>query len=410
MKKIKVAVIPQPMDVVLPPHQTSIGICAYETSRRLIGECEVIVYSGSVRPKETLLKDGVEFRWLSIKADKLLHKTLRRLPVFKNPKRGLFASSVFYLPYIIRVALDIRALCCDIVHIHNFAQFVPVVRALNPSARIVLHMHSTWLSDLDRKTAGRRLKCVDAVLGCSDFVTDGITRDFPRSRSLTLYNGVDTGRFSQTDKTDKAGGVKLLFAARVSPEKGVHILFEAFFKIAKKFPEAVLVIAGPEAVPPVEYLIGLSSDERVRRLASFYPGSYLEKLKSMIPPGLEGNIQFLGNVSHEELKKYYSEADIFINTSFWESFGMPIAEAMASGLPVIATRVGGIPEVVQDGKTGLLVEFGDDRELAEAILKLLNDKPMRLSMGKAGRDRAGSMFSWDVIAKNLLSVYKGIYE
>lgn len=89
---------------------------------------------------------------------------------------------------------------------------------------------------------------------------------------------------------------------------------------------------------------------------------------------------------------------------------MPIIEAMAMGVPVVATRCGGIPEIVVDGETGFLVERGDSTALAQAILRLLSDEDLRKSMGKAARKRAVELFAWEKIAANLLNYYKKICE
>jgi len=89
---------------------------------------------------------------------------------------------------------------------------------------------------------------------------------------------------------------------------------------------------------------------------------------------------------------------------------MPIVEAMATGVPIVATRGGGTPELVVDGETGLLVERGDASALAEAILRLLSDEKLRKSMGRAARKRAVELFSWDQIVKNLLYLYQEIGE
>jgi glycosyltransferase involved in cell wall biosynthesis len=108
-------------------------------------------------------------------------------------------------------------------------------------------------------------------------------------------------------------------------------------------------------------------------------------------------VTFCGLVPHKDVVNYYHNADIFINPSFYETLGMSTIEAMASGLPVITTPVGGVPEVVEHGKTGLLVKPGDTDELVKAIIRVLEDKDLRLLMGQAARKRAVELFSWERI-------------
>lgn len=147
----------------------------------------------------------------------------------------------------------------------------------------------------------------------------------------------------------------------------------------------------------------LASFHRKGSFRSYY--DYLEhKLVSL---NISNNITFHGPILHEQLVKFYQEADVFVQPSFSEALGMGIIEAMACQLPVVATKVGGIPEVVEDGKTGILVEPGESRALANAILELLSNEELRRKMGEIGRKRIES-FSWDNIMTNLVSLYGDI--
>jgi len=119
--------------------------------------------------------------------------------------------------------------------------------------------------------------------------------------------------------------------------------------------------------------------------------------------GIADNIIFLGSIRNSELPEYYSIADMAVYPSIGkETFGISIAEAMACGIPVISTRVGGIPEVVAEG-TGLLVPPKDKISLAQAMETLLCDGELRKQIGNAGRRRVLENFSWDIAAKRLES-------
>ncbi len=115
---------------------------------------------------------------------------------------------------------------------------------------------------------------------------------------------------------------------------------------------------------------------------------------------------FTGPVPYAGIVEQYRAADVYVQPSLSEAFPLPVLEAMAAGLPVVASRVGGIPEAVQDGQTGLLVPPGSAPALAEALLALLADQDRRRALGAAGRQRALEAYPWDVIAQELCEQYQ----
>jgi glycosyltransferase involved in cell wall biosynthesis len=117
------------------------------------------------------------------------------------------------------------------------------------------------------------------------------------------------------------------------------------------------------------------------------------------------HVELLGHVAWQQLGELYRRASIFIMPSYYETFGISIVEAMAFGLPVVATNVGGIPEVIEDGVTGLLVPPGDSQALAETTLRLLRDPGLRECMGRAGRERVMAEFTVERVMKQTLDVY-----
>jgi glycosyltransferase involved in cell wall biosynthesis len=124
--------------------------------------------------------------------------------------------------------------------------------------------------------------------------------------------------------------------------------------------------------------------------------------------GIADRVTFRGHIAYGDLPRYYPGADVLVIPSFSETFGMTLVEAMACEVPVVATRVGGIPEVVANGETGILVEPGDPSVLADAILRVLSDDSLKQSMGKEGRRRVLAHFSWEQVSKVLLSHYAEI--
>lgn len=125
---------------------------------------------------------------------------------------------------------------------------------------------------------------------------------------------------------------------------------------------------------------------------------------------LSDRVTFTGRLSTEDLVRTHNEASIFVSPSLYEGFGLPAAEAMACGTPVIATTAGAFPEIVVDGETGLLVPPGDARALADSIEALLRDQPRRVMMGAAGARRIAEQFSWRACAVKTAELYEQVIE
>jgi glycosyltransferase involved in cell wall biosynthesis len=416
---MKVAFVNYPTRVIVPPPQVgSVDICLHEIARRLVPTCEVVVYSpqGNLAAEEYC--DGVQYRRVSSPG---IVQMIRRLSGTRGAWRLAkkyedFRSALYHIDYAWAVAKDLRTQHCDLVHIVNLSQYAPIIRALNPRTKVVLNMHCEWLTRLDRSMIARRLTKVDRIIGCSEFVTGEIRRVFPKlsNRCATVYDGVDVGRFvPDRDRRMRNGHSKrILFVGRTSPEKGLHVLLQAFSEVVKRFPDAKLEIAGPAEQLPFDVLMTCGDSEILLPLKRFYDGrGYRWHLEQQVRDlNLTANVIFAGVVPGPELAQHYRQADVFVFPSLWnELFGMPIAEAMSTGVPVVCTRVAGVPEVVEPGETGLTVEPCNVAELAEAILRLLSDGDLRESMGKVGRQRVLKLFSWNKIAQDMLHQYEAIY-
>ncbi len=384
----------------------------------MAGSSEVVVVGRrSLGEANRLTWESVQYiRLLGIssRANHWLSEPVRRLYGLRNVRQPWVASSLYQLVYAVSAARTFRAEACDLVHIHNFSQFVPIVRRLNPQAKIVLHMNCDWLAELDREMIDRRLKYADAILGCSEHVTQKIRARFPNyaDRCMTVFNGVDPRRFRSNGSHPEAStrGSRIIFVGRISPEKGLHVLLEAFERVAVLRPNASLEIVGPAAVAPMEYIVNLSTDPIVRGLRRFYEANgYLDYLQRQVRGPLVGRVSFVGELPHSSVVERLRQADLCVVPSVWpEPFGIPAAEAMATGLPVVASRVGGLTEIVEDGVTGLLAEPDNPAVLAEAMLRLMDDRTLATAMGRAGRERAAQIFSWDSIAAILKTRYTAL--
>ena len=128
-------------------------------------------------------------------------------------------------------------------------------------------------------------------------------------------------------------------------------------------------------------------------------------------PMLSGKVSVLGMIPRQELLDRYYSSDIFAFAPIWdEGFGLPPVEAMAAGLPVVASRSGTVVETVTDGVTGFLVEKNNAEELAQALLVLLKDDAGREAMGRAGRRRALQHFTWERVAEGMFSRYQALQQ
>jgi glycosyltransferase involved in cell wall biosynthesis len=121
-------------------------------------------------------------------------------------------------------------------------------------------------------------------------------------------------------------------------------------------------------------------------------------------------VTFVNRVTHDETLRYYEDADIFVYPSIFESFAIPPVEAMAAGVPVVATRVGGMQETIVEEQTGLFVDREDPAALAAALMRLIEDPGLRRSLGEAGPVRVAKMFSWPRIVAELEAAFSALLE
>lgn len=203
-----------------------------------------------------------------------------------------------------------------------------------------------------------------------------------------VFNGTDLLRFSPDPSgvkpVDPRFGPRMVFACRqLFPRKGIRFLIEAVAELRPRFPDIHLVLAGD----------GFERPELAR---------LTERL------GIAGQVTFLGWVPNATLPPYYRAAAVSVIPSLEEGFGIPAAEAMGCEVPVVATDAGGLPEVVEDQGTGLVVPRGNAAALAAAIGSLLGDPERRVRMGRAGRERALRLFDWDRTAADFEEVYRKI--
>jgi glycosyltransferase involved in cell wall biosynthesis len=423
-RRRRIAMIFMPVNEIRPPVSlTTYGsagdLVMDEIARRLARSHDVIAYCARGEHQQKVEQcDGVEYRRVSTSIDRWFFSRYQKIirlidRVYRrNALQPIFNSPLWYRQFIAEVTADPALQDCDIVHIMNLSQFAPIIRARVPKARIVLHMHCQWLEEFDGAVIERRIDAADLVLGVSNFIAAGVRRRFPSfaQRCSHIYNGADTVLFARPMGL-RPKPKQLLYVGRLAPEKGVHILLEAFQIVLAHHPDAHLELIGQERVFPLEALFPGCADPHLLELEPYFrPGTYAELLRDKISEFPSGTISFLNDgVRFNELAPHYHAASIFAFPSVCEeSFGMPLVEAMASATPVVATRGGAFPEIVDHGRTGVLVERSDAPALADAILQLLSNPDQRDAMARAAVERASTMFSWDRIAEDLVEKYERI--
>ena len=429
---MKIGFVNQPIDTVLPPYQNSVGACTYGAACSLSKSSEVIVYGTSHHHKDLpteFQEQNVHFRFFPLPfLDRLAGKAGRIYSQLVPLSPPASSSKLFYRTFGRRVAEDLRAQACDVIHVQHCSQYLPVIRASNPNAKIVLQLHAEWFSQNRVTMLKQRLRYVDLVTTVSDYITEKTRRQFPMmaARCQTMYNAVDAAEFSR----DRSYGSpqrrekRILYAGAVSPHKGVHVLLDAFAIVVKQYPEVQLDIVGSQRSYPLTETFEVQERELIESVYPFYSydwvsrlkanlglarpdaGTYIGNLKERLPPEARGKVTFLGFVRRPDLLDLYYQADVFAFAPIWnEGFGIPPVEAMAAGTPVVASRSGAIPEIVKDKKTGFLVNKNDPDALAERILTLLRDDNLREDMGRAGRSWVRENFIWEKSARSMYRYY-----
>ncbi len=267
----------------------------------------------------------------------------------------------------------------DIIYLHNEPNILGCIK-LRPGQRLILHMHNDHLSiPAFRPWYRRTLAKASRVVFVSDYLRNSALRHFPeyRDRFTCMLNATDTDMFQPPGNVGAAAAAPaslapgfqyVLYAGRLIPEKGVDVLVRAFQHVVAGNPQARLIITG----------------------SSFFAGArrtaFEDQLARLAEP-IGQSIEFTGFVPRERLRSLYRDCDLVVVPSVWqEPSGLVVLEAMASGKCLVATAVGGIPELVTDGRTGVLVAPADPAALARAITGLLADPERRAALGSAARD------------------------
>ena len=244
-----------------------------------------------------------------------------------------------------------------------------------------------WGDRLGRKLQLAGMRRASAVTAVSRFQAKQLAHDLslPEEAISVISNPISPALLQQAIEEPAKQSTKpvVLYTGRIELNKGSIELLQSAHQVASHCPEVEYVVAGARHN---------SIDDRTLEGAL---GSN----------GTRSHVRLLGHIPWQQLAGWYRRASVFVMPSYYETFGISVIEAMAFGLPVVATNVGGLPEVVQDGVTGILVPPKDPNALADAIVRLLRDPELRKRLGNAGRERVLSEFRTDRIVEQTLKVY-----
>ena len=254
--------------------------------------------------------------------------------------------------------------------------------------RIVLSFHGSDVREIDAASPAWRFiaRQTDAVTACSAALAGRVEALglFDPERIQVVYNGIDCAHFQATpgDSGVASGEPFILNIGTYVPGKAQNVLLEAFAQIAGRFPDLQLVFAG-----------GTNN------------GKWLASLRQLAAErGVGGRVRFLENISQRQVADLMRQATCLAHASLDEAFGLVVIEAGASALPVIATRVGGIPEIIASPEHGVLVDAGDAAAMAAALAAVVGEPVEARRRADRLQERVGKYFSVDAMARGYLDV------
>lgn len=260
-----------------------------------------------------------------------------------------------------------------LVHQHWGARSIRRLVRFGTGAKIIVHSHGRFFEKDEHGYDPAGVSGADAIVAVSEFVA----HQLPGKSVHVVYSGIKTTEQIARTESDQ-GDVVIGTACRLIEAKGVRELVLAFVELRKEFPSLRLEVAG--SGPDGQNLFATVREQ-----------------------GVADSVKFLGWV--DDLRGVLRNWDVFALPSHDEALPMAILEAMAEGLPVVATNVGGIPELVEDERTGYLVQPGDVEALRTALRRLVGDSELRLRLGDQGHRLAETKFSVQRMVAEIESIY-----
>jgi glycosyltransferase involved in cell wall biosynthesis len=360
-----------------PPHKGGgVERAAYEVSRRVAArghEVTVVTLNSRKAPARERL-DGMD---------------VIRVPGIDLTK-ALGIQVAFSLGAYKAINEVLRSRQIDVIHAHSIFFQLSLLGTLlgkRHKVPVVTTAHLGSVRDLGgryalpsmayERTLGRAVLAGSArVVAVSEAVRRHVSGLGAGAKTVTIPNGVDAALFSPGLRDSSR--VRALFVGRLVFNKGPQFLLAALPEVLQRFPGTEIVIVGDGPMRA-------DLEATVKRM------------------GLERNVAFLGE--RDDVAAILKQGDILVRPSLLEGLPLAVLEGMASGLAVIATRVGGTPELIEHGRTGLLIDPGQPQQLADALLQLLANPTGRAEMGRMAREHIESSYDWDRNAEQTLVIY-----
>jgi spore coat protein SA len=319
------------------------------------------------------------FEWVDVEAES--EDVAQRL---KCQVGDMTKDQIARFAYLNCVASIIEELAPDIIEVHNRVGALDYLQREFPERKTLLHMYNEL--GPSGSTYERALRKVDQVVFVSAYLRNRGIRRFPflRSKSQIVHNAVHPADWRVTPPRRR--GRHVLFVGRTTRTKGAHLAVEAFAKVKRVVKGARMTIVGTP-------FFGLKGVNKYHR--------ELERRAGRV-----GSVVFTGHVPYQALRETYQSADLLLVPSLFEDpLPCVVLEAMASGLPVLASPKGGIPEMVEHGKTGWLCDPRRNDAFAETAVHALLDHNIRRSVSQCARTRIESRFARSQRIEKLNEIY-----
>lgn len=348
-----------------------------------------------------LKKENITVEVFSLaKPKETFMESLKGIPVYSESfgekyftKDETSVKKFLYIKSLFRLRKLVKKIKPDILHAH-YASSYGLLGALVKFHPFVVSVWGSDVFDFPRKSAIHKFimkyvfRKADRILSTSNIMVKEINLYTQKEIAVTPF-GVDTEKFQPGINNNVFRGKSIVIGTVKALEKkyGMKYLLKSFSIIKFKHPELIIELL----------IVGGGTEEK-----------QLKELAEQL--GIESNTTFTGKISPMEVNKYHSQLSIAVFPSVYdsESFGVAVLEASSCRVPVIASRIGGLTEVVQDGITGILVPPRDEVALAEAIEKLVLDKLLRKRMGQAGRIFVKQKYELIACVNLMVKVYKDV--